>query len=62
MDEIAIAREITFREVGEGTGLSKDTDKFDPHYRHLFLWDKANAKVVGVTESVSLMILLLSTV
>ena len=47
MDEIAIAREVTFREVGEGTGLSKDTDKFDPHYRHLFLWDKANAKVVG---------------
>ena len=47
MDEIAIAREFTFREVGEGTGLSKDTDKFDPHYRHLFLWDKANAKVVG---------------
>ena len=36
MDEIAIAREVTFREVGEGTGLSKDTDKFDPHYRHLF--------------------------
>ena len=47
MDEIAIAREITFREVGEGTGFSKDSDEFDPHYRHLFLWDKVNNKVAG---------------
>ena len=47
MDRIAIAREITFRSVGEGTGLSKDSDGFDPHYLHLFLWDKAELRVAG---------------
>ncbi len=47
MDEIAIAREVTFREVGEGTGFSKDSDEFDPHYQHLFLWDKVNNRVAG---------------
>ena len=47
IDEIAIAREVTFRDVGEGTGLSKDSDEFDRHYQHLFLWDKVNARVAG---------------
>ena len=32
MEQIAIAREVTFRSVGEGTGLSRDSDEFDPHY------------------------------
>ena len=47
MEQIAIAREVTFRSVGEGTGLSKDSDKFDPHYLHLFLWDKAALRIAG---------------
>lgn len=47
MELIAIAREITFRTVGEGTGLSKDSDQFDPHYLHLFLWDKAELRIAG---------------
>lgn len=47
MEQIAIAREITFRAVGEGTGLSRDSDEFDPHYLHLFLWDKAEKRVAG---------------
>ena len=47
MDEIAIAREITFRDAGEGTGLSKDSDEFDPHYLHLFLWDKVDRRIAG---------------
>lgn len=47
MEQIAIAREITFRSVGEGTGLSKDSDQFDPHYLHLFLWDKAAHRIAG---------------
>ena len=47
MEQIAIAREITFRSVGEGTGLSKDSDEFDPHYLHLFLWDKAAFRIAG---------------
>jgi putative hemolysin len=47
MEQIAVAREVTFRSVGEGTGLSKDSDHFDPHYLHLFLWDKAEHRIAG---------------
>ena len=47
MEQIAIARELTFRSVGEGTGLSKDSDEFDPHYLHLFLWDKTALRIAG---------------
>jgi putative hemolysin len=47
MEQIAIAREVTFRSVGEGTGLSNDSDEFDPHYLHLFLWDKLEQRVAG---------------
>ena len=50
MEQIAIAREITFRAVGEGTGLSRDSDEFDPHYLHLFLWDKETSVVVSYHE------------
>ena len=37
--EIGRLREITFREVGEGTNNSLDLDKFDTYYHHMFLWD-----------------------
>ncbi len=37
--EIGRLREITFREVGEGTNESIDLDVFDGYYHHLFLWD-----------------------
>ena len=47
MVQIAIAREKTFRAVGEGTGLSQDSDEFDPNYRHLFLWDKTECRIAG---------------
>lgn len=47
MDEIAIARERTFRAAGEGTGLETDSDKFDPHYLHLFIWDRDKNAIVG---------------
>jgi len=47
MEQIAIAREFSFRAVGEGTGQSKDSDEFDPHYLHLFLWDKAHRRIAG---------------
>ncbi len=47
MEQIAVAREITFRAAGEGTGLDRDSDEFDPRYLHLFLWDKKNARVAG---------------
>ena len=47
MGQIAIDREHAFRAVGEGTGLSRDSDNFDPHYRHLFLWDKQVQRIAG---------------
>ena len=45
--EIGRLREITFREVGEGTNKSLDLDKFDNFYKHLFLWDDTNNQLVG---------------
>ena len=47
MREIAIQRERTFREVGEGTGKEMDMDHFDEHYLQLFLWDQEAGKIVG---------------
>ena len=47
MEQIAITREKTFRAAGEGTGLSQDSDEYDPHYRHLFLWDKTECCIAG---------------
>ena len=47
MREIGRLREITFREVGEGTNQEIDLDKYDNHYHHLFLWDKENSRIVG---------------
>lgn len=45
--EIGRLREITFREIQEGTGKSRDLDRFDVHYLHLFLWDKMQHQLVG---------------
>ncbi|MES2691124.1 MAG: lysophospholipid acyltransferase family protein, partial [Bacteroidota bacterium] len=45
--EISRLREITFREVGEGTNNSCDTDEYDLHYKHLFIWDDEHKKIVG---------------
>jgi putative hemolysin len=47
LTEIGRLREITFREVGEGTNKNIDTDEFDLYYHHLFLWDREAKKVVG---------------
>ena len=45
--EIGRLREVTFREVGEGTNKSIDLDRYDRFYKHLFLWDEVNKKLVG---------------
>jgi len=47
LDEIGRLREKTFREVGEGTGRNQDLDRFDEHYRHLFVWNEAQREIVG---------------
>ncbi len=45
--EIARLREVTFREVHEGTGQPRDLDGFDSYYRHLFMWDREARAIVG---------------
>ncbi|WP_298493212.1 lysophospholipid acyltransferase family protein [uncultured Algibacter sp.] len=45
--EIGRLREITFREVGEGTNEAIDLDDFDNYYHHMFLWDNANKVLAG---------------
>jgi putative hemolysin len=47
MLEIARLREITFREIGEGTNLEKDLDEFDIYYHQLFIWDNVKKALVG---------------
>ena len=47
LKEIGRQREITFREVGEGTNNPIDLDKFDSYYHHLFLWDDEEKAIVG---------------
>ncbi len=47
LKEIGRLREITFREIGEGTNKSIDLDKFDDYYYHMFLWDNDGKKVAG---------------
>ncbi len=45
--EIGRLREITFREVGEGTNEAIDLDTFDTYYHHMFLWDNENKLIAG---------------
>jgi putative hemolysin len=47
LHEIGRLREITFREVGEGTNESIDIDKYDQYYHHMFLWDDESKKIAG---------------
>ncbi|MGB1308736.1 MAG: GNAT family N-acyltransferase, partial [Oceanihabitans sp.] len=47
LHEIGRLREITFREVGEGTNEAIDLDGFDNYYHHMFLWDTEAKKIAG---------------
>ncbi|WP_340066471.1 lysophospholipid acyltransferase family protein [Ascidiimonas aurantiaca] len=47
LQEIGRLREITFREIGEGTNQSIDLDNFDLYYHHMFLWDNETKMIVG---------------
>lgn len=47
MTELGRLREITFREVGEGTNTSIDVDEYDLYYWQLFIWDEDEKKIVG---------------
>ncbi len=57
MQEIGRTRELSFREVGEGTGRARDLDDYDRHYRQLVLWDERERRIaggyrVGITEEI----------
>ena len=45
--EIGRLREITFREIGEGTNRAIDIDEFDLYFHHLFIWSKSEKRIVG---------------
>jgi putative hemolysin len=45
--EIGRLREVTFREVGEGTNKATDLDEYDIYYHHLFIWDNEAKMIVG---------------
>ena len=47
LHEIGRLREITFRDVGEGTNKSIDLDKYDKYYHHLILWDREANRLAG---------------
>lgn len=47
LNEIGRLREITFRDVGEGTNRSIDIDEFDLYYHQLFIWDDEMNQIVG---------------
>ena len=47
MQEIGRLREVSFRQVGEGTGQAYDLDNYDKFYRHLVLWDDEELEIVG---------------
>lgn len=46
-DLLAVERERCFRAAGEGTGQSRDRDRFDPHYWHIWGWDNAKQRIIG---------------
>lgn len=45
--EIGRLREITFRQVGEGTNRSIDLDEFDLYYYQMFIWDEETEMIAG---------------
>ena len=45
--EIGRLRELTFREVGEGTGKSRDLDEYDLYYNQLIIWDREAERIIG---------------
>ncbi|MDM1367393.1 MAG: lysophospholipid acyltransferase family protein [Myroides sp.] len=47
LTELGRLREVTFREVGEGTNNSLDLDQYDKYYHHMFLWDNDAQVICG---------------
>jgi putative hemolysin len=47
LNELGRLREITFREIGEGTNKKTDIDEYDLYYNHLFIWDNLTNTIAG---------------
>lgn len=47
MREIGRLRELSFRQVQEGTENALDIDRYDHYYRHLILWDEEELEIIG---------------
>ena len=47
LQELGRLREITFRNVGEGTGKERDIDLYDNYYTHLICWNPSTGDIVG---------------
>lgn len=47
LNEIGRLRELTFRQVAEGTGKESDLDQYDVHYLHIFIWHRKKQEVAG---------------
>ena len=47
LDELTRRREEAFRALGEGSGQSRDTDRYDPQYSHLLLMDEEGKTIAG---------------
>jgi len=45
--EIGRLRELTFRQVGEGSGKRRDIDKYDTYYEHLVIWNDDDLDIMG---------------
>ncbi len=47
LQEIGRLRELSFRQVQEGTGQPLDLDRFDADYQHLFVWHQEQRELIG---------------
>jgi hypothetical protein len=47
MIQLGRLRELTFREVQEGTNKEIDLDPYDIYYSHLIIWDQTKEALVG---------------
>jgi putative hemolysin len=47
LQELGRLREVTFRLAGEGTGKTRDLDRFDRYYWQVLLWNKSKQELVG---------------
>ncbi len=45
--EIGRLREISFRQVGEGSGNKRDIDEYDFYYKHIIIWDRVELEIAG---------------